>query len=326
AQIHLRRGERAEARDVYRSYLSDFPEGRRWDEASYWSGRLMLEAGDTVEGAPLLRSIGRRNPISYYAVQAAALLGEPYRLPPESGPPPQPLSDELAAGLRLVYLLTAAGLEEGRSATLDALLERADTAPGGEVLELARELLARGLTVEAVNLGWALRGRGMAWNRALLETTYPFPHREMVVRAARERGLDPMLVAAVIRQESVFDADIVSAAGAVGLMQVLPGTGRDLAREEGPADFSVRSLEAPEVNLHLGTRFFRDLWDRFGRDLPLVLSAYNAGPTRATRWRRFPEAADALRFTERIPFRETRDYVKQVTRNVTLYRTLYGSS
>jgi len=187
-------------------------------------------------------------------------------------------------------------------------------------------LIERGLTIEGIGLGWELRGRGLPWSRALLEVIYPFPHRDMVVRAARDRGLDPILVAALIRQESAFNATIVSSAGAVGLMQVMPATGRQLAGSEGPRDFSSASLRSPEINVHLGTRFLDDMLERYGGELPLVLSAYNAGPTRANRWRNFPEADDPLRFTERIPFAETRDYVKQVTRNRAIYGALYGDS
>ncbi len=106
-------------------------------------------------------------------------------------------------------------------------------------------------------------------------------------------------------------------------MQVMPPTGRELAQTHGPKGFREVSLATPEVNLHLGAAFFVDMRRRYG-DLPLVLSAYNAGPTRATRWKRYPEAADPLRFTERIPFEETRGYVKNVRRNIALYRALYA--
>jgi soluble lytic murein transglycosylase len=131
------------------------------------------------------------------------------------------------------------------------------------------------------------------------------------------------MMAAIIRQESAFKADIVSHAGAIGLMQVMPPTGAQLARAHGPDGFSRESLTRPEVNLHLGAAFFVDMSRRYDHQLPLVLSAYNAGPTRATRWRRYPEAVDPLRFTERIPFTETRGYVKSVRRNLGLYRALY---
>jgi soluble lytic murein transglycosylase len=131
-------------------------------------------------------------------------------------------------------------------------------------------------------------------------------------------------MAALSRQGSAWDHDIVSSAGAVGRMQVLPSTVRGIARVVGPEGYTPDRLAHAEVNLHLGGRFLADLLKRFGPDLPLVLSAYNAGPTRADRWKRFPEASDPVRFTERIPFNETRGYVKNVRRNLALYRALYG--
>jgi soluble lytic murein transglycosylase len=181
-----------------------------------------------------------------------------------------------------------------------------------------------GWTVEGINLGWELREAGAPWDRRLLRLVFPFPYREMIVREAAEWGLDPLLVASLIRQESAFKRDIRSSAGAVGLMQVMPGTGAELARRLGPARFREDHLEVPEVNLHLGAAFYRDMSRRYDGELTLVLSAYNAGPARANRWRRYPEVGDPPRFTERIPIEETRGYVKNVRRNLAIYRILYG--
>ena len=108
-------------------------------------------------------------------------------------------------------------------------------------------------------------------------------------------------------------------------MQVLPATGAELARARGPRDFDPEDhLFIPEVNVHLGMAFFSDLRRRFGDDLSILLSAYNAGPTRARRWRAYPEAGDLPRFVERIPFAETRGYVKNVLANREIYAWLYG--
>jgi hypothetical protein len=96
-----------------------------------------------------------------------------------------------------------------------------------------------------------------------------------VRREAAEWGLNPIMLAALIRQESAFAADVVSGAGAVGLMQVMPPTGRQLARAHGPENFDEAILTTPEVNLHLGAAFFVEMSRRYGGDLPLVLAAYN---------------------------------------------------
>ena len=230
----------------------------------------------------------------------------------------------VAEALVRLDLLEEAGLAASAAFHVDRITERAAAEGGGARYALADGLIERGRTIEGINQGWALIREGSGWNPRLLRIVYPFPNREMVEREAEEWGVDPFLIAGLIRQESAWDRDIVSSAGAVGLMQGMPATGAQLARAVGPEEFSTESLESAEVNLHLGARFLQDMLERFGPELPLVLSAYNAGPTRANRWKNFPEHADPLRFTERIPFTETRGYVKNVTRNRELYRALYA--
>jgi len=144
-----------------------------------------------------------------------------------------------------------------------------------------------------------------------------------VEREARRNGLDPFLVAGLIRRESIFDPNAVSAAGAVGLMQVMPETGAGLAQGAGIAGFRSSMLKDPAVNLRLGTRFLAAQVRRYPT-LTEVFAAYNAGPGRVARWRSFPEYGDEDLFVERIPFEETRTYVKKVRVNVHVYEMLYG--
>lgn len=321
-QIELGRGNREAAASVYEAYLRDFPEGRRWEEATYWAARTRLQLGDTSSARKLVARIRSEEPVSYYAVMGARLLDQPYEVDVPAGPDPVEPS-WLPGGLARLDALAEAGLEQGVEAEEGYLVEQAGEDVGAQ-LALAEALNARGRTIAGINLGWAARREGQAWDRRLLRVVYPFPYRELVVREAAEWGLDPFMLAALIRQESAFKADIKSGAGAVGLMQVMPPTGKELARAYGPDEFQEASLTTPEVNLHLGAAFFIDMSRRYDGDLTLVLSAYNAGPTRATRWKRYPEAADAERFTERIPFDETRGYVKNVRRNLDLYQALYG--
>jgi soluble lytic murein transglycosylase len=264
----------------------------------------------------------REQPIEYYAVVAADLLGVPYVIDvPEGEGPAEPMW--LTAGLARLDALRAAGLERGAQAEIAAMKGAGDGSRDA-TLRLAEALIERGMTIDGINLGWALFDRAGGWDRQVLRVTFPFPYQELVRREAAEWGVDPLMLAAIIRQESAFKADIVSRAGAIGLMQVMPPTGAQLARTHGPRPFDEGALSRPEVNLHLGAAFFVEMSARYDDELPLVLSAYNAGPTRATRWRTFPEASDPHRFTERIPFDETRGYVKNVSRNLSLYRVLYG--
>ncbi|MDT8340850.1 MAG: transglycosylase SLT domain-containing protein [Longimicrobiales bacterium] len=320
---HFRR-DREGALDEFRSYLDDFPRGRRWGEASLWAGRILMERGDSAEATTLMERVLVEEPFSFHAAEAAALLGRDF--PGPLAPAPDVAEPAwVAPALTHLDQLEEAGLDGAMEWHTGVITDRAEAEGRDALYPLAEGLSARGRTIPSINLGWALRRAGEAWNARLLRVLYPFPHRAMVEREAAEWGVDPILMAALIRQESAWDRAIVSSAGAIGLMQVMPATGRELARAVGPAAFTPESLESAEVNLHLGARFLRDMQERFGPGLPLVLSAYNAGPTRARRWREFPEAVDRLHFIERIPFTETRGYVQNVTRNLALYRALYGN-
>jgi soluble lytic murein transglycosylase len=107
-------------------------------------------------------------------------------------------------------------------------------------------------------------------------------------------------------------------------MQVMPATGRSLARSLGVTRFTEELLLQPEVNIHFGMAYLADQLSSYGERLDAVLAAYNAGPSRVSRWRQFPEFADRLLFAERIPYDETRDYVRIVQNNRRIYAALYG--
>ena len=227
AQIELGKGLVSRSANVYRTYLRDFPDGRRWTEAAYWAARLDLELGDSAVARKLVDRIRREEPVSYYAVVGADLFHEPYDVEvPEGEPAMTP--DWLVDGLRHLDLLQEAGLKRGADAVEARLVARARGSTA-TLLGLAQELIERGRTVSGINLGWEIRSEGHPWDRRLLKVVYPFPYRELVRREATEWNLDPIVLAALIRQESAFAADIVSGAGAVGLMQVMPPTGRQLA-------------------------------------------------------------------------------------------------
>ena len=324
-QLHLGRGERGAALGVFEGYLEEFPDGRRWEEASYWGAHAAEALGDTAAARRLRTRIRNVSPLSYYAFLSDETGGAAFAPDLPEGPAlPDP--EWLAGDIEMLAFLEAAGLEEAADAHVAAMKARAEEDSEELLLRLAVALNEVGRTLDAIRLGLELRREGHPWDLTMVRVVYPFPFRELVTSRARELGLDPYLLAGLIRQESAFVPDIVSPAGAIGLTQVMPATGRQVAGTIGPRGFRTEMLETPELNVHLGTRFLSELFSRYGGDIPLVLSAYNAGPTRANRWRRLPEAEDPHRFTERIPFAETRGYVKNVTRNRALYRWLYGGA
>jgi len=130
-------------------------------------------------------------------------------------------------------------------------------------------------------------------------------------------------VASLIRQESEFNPTAVSRANAVGLMQLLPNTGKKVAKEEKLRHFNATQLFVPGVNLQLGTRYFRTMVDKFGA-FEYALAAYNAGSDRVQDWLSQGKYRDPQEFVESIPFTETREYVQAILRNASVYRQLYG--
>jgi len=155
---------------------------------------------------------------------------------------------------------------------------------------------------------------------------FPKPYWGDLTRYSNANGLDPYLVASLIRQESEFNPQAVSRANAWGLMQLLPHVGKDLAKEVRMRRFSQEQLTDPSVNLELGTRYFKHMVDSFGGHVEYALAAYNAGADRVKTWQAQGPYRDIHEFVESIPFTETREYVQAIMRNATVYRLLYSGN
>ena len=152
---------------------------------------------------------------------------------------------------------------------------------------------------------------------------FPQPYWTELVADSGNAGLDPYLVASLIRQESEFNAGAVSRANAYGLMQLLPSVGKAMAKKHGLKGFSAKQLLDPAVNLELGTANLKQVLDRFGGQVEYALAAYNAGDTPVRQWLASNDYKDVPEFVESIPFSETRDYVQAILRNREMYRALY---
>ncbi len=155
---------------------------------------------------------------------------------------------------------------------------------------------------------------------------YPGYYGPLVREAAQSRGIDPRFVLAVIREESRFQADVASWAGAQGLMQIMPATGAGVARSLGVPNFNFHMLHDPKVNVSFGTHYMAGLLRDYAGRHHLALAGYNAGPGNANRWLRQNADVPEDVFIERISFRETRNYVKRVLGTWWTYRQLDGES
>lgn len=158
------------------------------------------------------------------------------------------------------------------------------------------------------------------------QLAFPIPFRSAIEYFSKNQNLDPFLVAALIRQESDFNIRIVSDAHACGLMQLMPATGRQLARHFSIRRVDTSELLTPDLNIELGTYFLRTLLDRYNGQMDWVLAAYNAGPTRSDLWRNWGPFEETADLVEAIPFHQTRLYVQIVQRNADIYRRLYAGT
>jgi soluble lytic murein transglycosylase len=327
AGIAWQEGDVATAERIFDDYLAKYPSGRRSQQAAYWSGKAKLESGRADEARVLLTRAAAMDPLTWYGMRAAELIGfsslESMHLEPSPATSDE-LRNEVAAAMARVDMLRELGRDEAVGIEVERVKRHFANRDGALYL-IAEALNARGMTVSGIRLGWEIHEQEGAWNRRLLRIIYPFPYKDLILAEAPEKGLDPFLVAGLIRQESMFSADIASGAGARGLMQIMPATGRSLARGAGIRRFDVDMLNRPEINIHFGTTYFAEMLDRFGGRVGAALAGYNAGPHRVQQWRDFPEWEDEELFMERIPYDETRDYLKKVQQNARIYEFLYAS-
>jgi soluble lytic murein transglycosylase len=153
---------------------------------------------------------------------------------------------------------------------------------------------------------------------------FPIPYRADLERYAKQNGLDPYLMAALIRQESEFNPKAISKANARGLTQIMPATGRELSRRLQMRPYSTARLFQPTVSLQLGSYYLKSVAASLGGRWEAALAAYNAGLTRANAWLTWGDFQEPAEFVETVPFSQTRNYVQVVLRNADMYRRLYA--
>lgn len=302
------------------SLVTLFPRADDANAARYWSGRAHAAAGNETVARTRWRDAAAQNPVSYYAVLSARRLDEKPWVPPAK-PDSFAKFPDLDAAFARIELLDRLGMDAEERFELDAIDATPASAPE-RLASTAHALLEHGQSSRAIRLAQKLVDGGQRDARAY-RLLYPVVDRDELARDATANGLEPSLVAGLIRQESSFNPRAVSAANARGLMQVLPSVGEEVARSlKYPVWYPALLLDA-DANLQLGTAHLAAFTKQYGA-LPRVLAAYNAGGSRVTRWVTRAGTDDPELFAERIPFVETRDYVRLVQRNAEMYRLLWG--
>ena len=344
AWLTLRMGRNDEAKKLIEEQIAAYPAGNEANAALYWRARLAEEDNDPPMARAFYQKLSDRYRNYYYAELARERLK---KLPAGSDPPGQyPLLDRIPP------------LEHGDKITLaepppdDLHYQKAKLLGNGGLIDLAVRELDKAASDDQ-DRSWAPAETAQLYidtghyDRAIevmkrsvpsyfavdlptlpreyWEALFPRPYWSDLKKFSVANGLDPYLVASLIRQESEFNPIAVSRANAVGLMQLLPRTGKLVAHQVSMKRYSASQLYTPTVNLELGTRYFRGMVDQFGGSFEQALAAYNAGTDRVEEWMGQGKYRDMAEFVESIPFTETREYVQAIMRNASVYRQLYGT-
>ena len=288
----------------------------------YWTARAHESLGDERRAEAIYRQVASAGAEDFYRRHAARRLAGPAAVEGEAEPAqpsePWPWDARLARG----RWLSDRGLDEAALTEVAGLAGRVEprAAAAFEALVLAR-MGRRRDSIHSISRAFPQLGtlQQASAPAEALRLYYPTDFEPIVRRFAGTRGIEAPLLFAMIRQESAFDPTAVSRSGARGLMQLMPATGRELARKLR-LDFSSGRLSDPEFNVRLGSTYFRQLLEMFDGNEELALAGYNGGPYRIKRmWRSEGSAAQLDRFVEGLGMSETTRYVKRIV----LFRDTY---
>ena len=326
AWLYYQAGDLASAAMAFKTLETQSKNGAFTVAAQYWQARIAEKSGDVDAARQLYRQIAKSAAESYYqmlSLRALARLGDTIAevksndSAPASGNDP-PLSADLNFHLTRARLLATLDLRPLAVAELDEVQRQ-----GGSSLRafLAREYFQAGAYSRSLQLANQLPTSRT--ERDLYR--YPLAFWDLIRQKAQDRDLDPYLVLGLIRQESLFDTRARSPAMALGLMQLIPPTASRIAKQLGLPVPSQDNLFEPEVNVTLGTQYLKDLLQRYANNWYKAIAAYNAGEAAVDRWEKEIATDDIEEFVERIPYVETRGYVKLVLRNHQIYKRLYDT-
>jgi len=326
AWIHYLQGDYDRAYSTFHRLAAEKGEGRYKSAAIYWQARTAQKLGRSEEAKQNFLQILNAQEESYYKGPAAGWLEKMGVIVEEKKPASSSLLPETVPSLSPERSFHLSRAEELAQLSLNHLAVT-------ELDEIRNSIdddlsLKMALMREYVRNGAYLRSTALANQLSLPSEElnryrYPLAYWETIQKRAAERGLDPYLVLALIRQESLFDPKALSSASAFGLMQLLLSTAVRAATQLGLPPPQPENLYEPELNLLLGTHYLKELLQRYSNNSVKAIAAYNAGEDAVARWEKQIAAEDEEEFIERIPYTETRLYVKLVLRNHRVYRKTY---
>ncbi|MGB0047452.1 MAG: transglycosylase SLT domain-containing protein, partial [Terriglobales bacterium] len=345
--LAFRQGRTEEARQGFEDQIALYPDSAEIPAALYWRARIAEEEGNPAMARAFYQKLSDRFRNYYYAElgrQRLKALHSAGDVAPQDAPhyalldhvSPLPTAGKITASdppddnLRVARarLLSNGGLADMAVRELQAAASQLDGAWAPP--EMARVYQDLGRYDRGIEIMKRTTPNYFAVDlpdlpRPYWEALFPKAYWPDLRKYSELNGLDPYLVASLIRQESEFNAAAISRANAVGLMQLLPKTGKTVAKQVKLKGYSAPQLYTPAVNLELGTRYFKEMVDKYNGQFEYALAAYNAGTDRVGDWLGQGHYRDAQEFVESIPFTETREYVQAILRNANVYRQLYGT-
>jgi len=322
-------GNPQEALQTFDRYIAAYPDGDWRTNSLFWSAKILDRAGRTAERDAKARQIASEYPFSYYTYRAKELWGT--AADPISTEQFPSLDTEFTRMPEPRFNLVRALLEVGlpRDATREMKVLAATYSENAATQFMLADVYVQGgepLKANGVlqrKFRQFVRHGGANIPRRFWEILFPLPYWDAIRAEADKRGLDPYLVASIIRQESAFEPATVSNAGAVGLMQIMPEEASRIAAAGGLAEVTRESLFDPATNIALGAAEYSQKLAAMNGNHTLAIAAYNAGEEPVRGWLARTPIDDVDLFIESIPFAETRLYVKTVNRNRNEYRRIY---
>ncbi len=332
--IWTQQGDGPRALDAFDRYLAKYPDADYTSNALFWSAKIHERAGNSGRRDELLRRLIAKYPYAYYSYRAREILMLPlvppneiasgYTFPPEALAGPADPRLAVAEELRAVGLGVDAARELKRIAGASAIDPVLAWRLADFYAEAGEHLRAIGiLNREFKDL---IRHGGTGIPPRFWQVLYPRSRWDAIRDAGAAAGVDPWLIAAIIRQESGWDPTTVSNAGAVGLMQIMPAEAATIGSGAGIGEVRREDLFDPAINIKVGAAELRQKLDAMNGNPILALASYNAGEAAVRRWLERTPADDIDLFVDSIPYAETRLYVMIVTRNLHEYRRVYGDS
>ncbi|HVT43193.1 MAG TPA: transglycosylase SLT domain-containing protein [Thermoanaerobaculia bacterium] len=331
--IHTLARQDQRALATFDQYLLRHPDADYTTNALFWGAKIHERNGDLGRRDQRMQRLIDRYPTSYYSYRAREILGLAHPPPPAGLESAVPFA---AAGVtapdarvEMVRFLMDAGLEREAAREMQRLAA-ASSDDRVIAFTLADTYASAGQPLRAIvvlqrSFRNVIRHGAADVPRRFWEILYPRDHWETIVESAGKNGVDPFLIAAMIRQESAWEPSTVSSAGAVGLMQIMPHEASSIAAAAGLGAISREDLFDPSRNIAVGAAELRQKLDRMNGNRLLAIASYNAGEAAVGRWIAKTPLHDVDLFVESIPYDETRLYVKNVMRNYNEYRRIYGS-